>query len=176
MVDNTVLLVSGISAMLLLLIVLLWMAGRQTQILAESQQAPAVVTPPSQPPVTPIVQQPPAVPIQPIVSPIISRLPTAGIGTIQLIERPVAAAPEIQSPSPSADLQTVLGYILRRGSTLDNQPLSPDMETALKSPTSWQVRGGNPPSYYYPKGINTQSSYLAYYDNSSSKWNIRADQ
>lgn len=98
--------------------------------------------------------------------------PSAGISTTEIITQ----GAKITSPSPSADLQTVLNYILARGTTLDGTGISSDMRTALTSQTAWETRGGSPISYYYRSGINTLSSYIAYYDNASGAWNIRSGQ
>lgn len=116
----------------------------------------------------------PYYPVLPGTQPAAPLRPSAGIGATQLIETQPAVT--LQSPSLSADVQTVTTYLLNRGTTLDGLPFSSDIETALKNPTSWQVRGGTPPSYIYPSGINTLESYKAYFDDASNMWNVRVNQ
>jgi hypothetical protein len=80
---------------------------------------------------------------------------------------------KLVSPSPGADIESILSYLLERGHALDGTPWSSEVRTALRTRTAWQPSGGSPPSYFYPSGLNTQSSFLLYYDDASNTWSIR---
>lgn len=80
---------------------------------------------------------------------------------------------KLVSPSPGADIESILSYLLERGHALDGTPWSTEIRTALTTRTAWQPSGGTPPSYFYPSGLNTQSSFLIYYDDASGNWSIR---
>lgn len=80
---------------------------------------------------------------------------------------------KLVSPSPGADIESILSYLLERGHALDGTPWSTEIRTALTTRTAWQNSGGTPPSYFYPSGLNTQSSFLIYYDDASGNWSIR---
>lgn len=96
---------------------------------------------------------------------------TTPIGLPGFPTAPVVTSREsLPSPSPSADLETVLNYLLARGGTLDGVAYSSGMRTALLTTTHWTSSGKG---WRYEKGLNTQSSYLAYPDSASGMWNIR---
>ena len=84
----------------------------------------------------------------------------------------------LRSPAPSADVQTVITYILKRGQTLDKSLLSQDMKSALAAPTAWVPQISNQSgfselTYYFPKGITTKTAYRLYYDTNANAWNIK---
>jgi hypothetical protein len=80
--------------------------------------------------------------------------------------------PLITSPGPDGDVEAILEYLKRRGTTLGGQAFNSDIFKALTTPWLWTFnRSTNPPVGTFPPGP-THSAYYLVYDTSQRKWNI----
>jgi hypothetical protein len=110
-------------------------------------------------------------------APDLSNPVSASISQLAQITQSSNAAYNIPSPASSADIQTILNYLLARGSRLDGSPWSDEALRVLKNRTPWTCGGtGSQTICTYPAGINTQQTWIIFWDDASGKWNLRVQQ
>lgn len=69
----------------------------------------------------------------------------------------------LDSPSMNGDLQSILRYLLQRGTyAATGERLSDDAITALKNATGWRLSSASPPIWYYRSWDNLHSFQLVW--------------
>lgn len=110
-------------------------------------------------------------------SPNLSNPVSASIAQLSQYTQTSNAANNIPSPSAGADIGSILSYLLARGSRLDGSAWSEEALRVLKNRTPWTCGGtGSQTICTYPAGIDTQQTWIIFYDDASGKWNLRAQQ
>lgn len=110
-------------------------------------------------------------------TPNLSNPVSASISQIAQFTQTTNAANNIPSPSTGADIGSILSYLLARGSRLDGSAWSEEALRVLKNRTPWTCGGtGSQTICTYPAGIDTQQTWIIFYDDASGKWNLRAQQ
>jgi hypothetical protein len=100
---------------------------------------------------------------------------SASLSQLVKISQTLDAATNIPSPSAGADIGTILTYLRARGGRLDGSAWSEEALRILKNRTPWVCGGmGSQMQCTYPAGIDTQQTWLIFFDDGSGKWNLRA--
>ena len=85
------------------------------------------------------------------------------------------AALNIQGPSTGGDIESILDYLLARGGRLDGSKWGAEALRVLKNGTPWQCGGqGSFMQCTYPAGIDTQQTWMIFFDDATGRWNLRA--
>jgi hypothetical protein len=100
---------------------------------------------------------------------------SASLTQITKIAQTTDALTNIPSPSTGADIETILMYLLARGGRLDGASWSAEALRTLRNRTPWTCGGtGSQTICTYPAGIDTQQTWIIFFDDSTGKWNLRA--
>ena len=69
----------------------------------------------------------------------------------------------LDSPIISGDLESILTYVLRRGTYVETgEPLSDSAITALKNESAWNLSSASPPIWYYRSWDNLHNFQLIF--------------
>lgn len=100
---------------------------------------------------------------------------SASLTQLTQIAQTTNAATNIPSPATNADIETILNYLIARGGRLDGSVWGAEALRVLKNRTPWVCGGtGSLTTCTYPAGVDTQTSWMIFYDDSTGKWNLRA--
>lgn len=75
-------------------------------------------------------------------------------------------------PSPTADIGTILTYLLARQVNLDNHQWSEEAKRALANKSHWKSKSGYPPTFEYAAGFDTPHPYRLFFSPTIGDWGL----
>ncbi len=99
--------------------------------------------------------------------------PSVVVSPTETIDPIVRFNYRLDSPTISADLQSILTYLLERGTYAStDQPWSDAVNTALKEYSRWTLSSASPPTYYY-RSRDQNHRFILWYSPEFNVWQIK---
>lgn len=93
--------------------------------------------------------------------------------THQIPFRGTFQVPTLTSPGPTGDVDSVIHYLQRRGSSLSGRPFNSDIYKSLTTPWLWQWnRSVNPPVGVFPSPAPNKPTLYIVFNVQQQKWDV----